>query len=193
MRQYQIQTQIDQSAYQTFSPFLVGVTVTSLPVSLYSPLQAWTVSLSPVETRTQPCPPAISTNPLTERGSRTLPSAVLSTPELYLIDPLHTDSIPMLIHCFPEAVGLLGIVELQQDVFYLIAGNISVKTLQTTPGSYCVWKVDLSSGDVLDGSSSAIASKVTNIPEGIFLNGMAVLNQSEGLVVIGDAGAGVVF
>jgi hypothetical protein len=118
---------------------------------------------------------------------------VLSAPELYLIDPLHTDSNPTLIHRFPEAVGLLGIVELQQDVFYVIAGNWSVETFQTTPGSYCVWKVDLSSGDVLDGSSSAIASKVTNIPEGVFLNGMAVLNRSESLVVIGDAGAGVVF
>jgi len=37
------------------------------------------------------------------------------------------------------------------------------------------------------------ASKVTDIPEAVLLNGMAVLSKSEGLVVIGDAGAGVVF
>ena len=38
-----------------------------------------------------------------------------------------------------------------------------------------------------------IVSKVTDIPEGSFLNGMALLRKSKGLLVIGDAGAGVVF
>jgi hypothetical protein len=92
-------------------------------------------------------------------------------------------------------MGLLGIVELQHDVFYVIAGNWSVNTLQTTNGSYSLWKVEMGSSNVLNGAINppAIVSKVTDIPEGVFLNGMAVLNESRGLVVIGDSGAGQVF
>jgi hypothetical protein len=120
---------------------------------------------------------------------------VLSAPELYQVDPFRTDSPPILIHRIPGVMGLLGIVELQHDVFYVIAGNWSVVTLSTTNGSYSVWKVEMGSGKVLDGATDppAIVSKVVDIPEGVFLNGMAVLNESRGLVVIGDAGAGQVF
>ena len=120
---------------------------------------------------------------------------VLSAPELYQVDPFHTNSPPTLIHRFPGALGLLGIVELQHDVFYVIAGNGSVVTLSSANGSYSVWKVDMGSGKVLDGAMypPAIVSKVVDIPEGVFLNGMAVLNESRGLIVIGDAGAGQVF
>lgn len=118
---------------------------------------------------------------------------ILSAPELYQVDPFHTDSPPTLIHRIPGVMGLLGIVELQHDVFYVIAGNWSTRTLQTTNGSYSLWKVDMGSGG--NGSSNTLAnvSKVTDIPEGVFLNGMAVLNESRGLVVIGDSGAGQVF
>jgi hypothetical protein len=120
---------------------------------------------------------------------------VLSAPELYQVDPFRTDSPPILIHRIPGATGLLGIVELQHDVFYVIAGNWSVDTLETTNGSYSLWKVEMGSDNVLNGAINppANVSKVTDIPEGVFLNGMAVLNESRGLVVIGDGGAGQVF
>jgi len=118
---------------------------------------------------------------------------VLSAPELYQVDPFHTDSPPTLIHRIPGVMGLLGIVELQHDVFYVIAGNWSVDTLETTNGSYSLWKVEMGSGIDEAINPPANVSKVTDIPEGVFLNGMAVLNESRGLVVIGDAGAGQVF
>jgi hypothetical protein len=120
---------------------------------------------------------------------------ILSAPELYQVDPFHTDNPPTLIHHIPGAMSLLGIVELQQDVFYVIAGNVSIETLQATNGSYSLWKVEMDTGDVVDGAMNppAIISKVTDIPEGVALNGIAVLNESRGLAVIGDAGAGQVF
>jgi len=120
---------------------------------------------------------------------------VLSAPELYQVDPFNTNSPSTLIHRFPEVTGLLGIVELQHDVFYVIAGNWSIHTLQTTNGSYSVSKVDMRFSEVLDGSihPPAIVSKVTDIREGSFLNGMAVLNKAKGLLVVGDGGAGSVF
>src|ERR1700723_2236117 len=43
---------------------------------------------------------------------------VLTAPELYLVDPFHTNSPVTLIHRIPEATSLLGIVELHQDIFY---------------------------------------------------------------------------
>ena len=120
---------------------------------------------------------------------------VLSAPELYQVDPFHSGNPPTLIHRIPGATSLLGIVELQQDVFYVIAGNVSFETLQAINGSYSLWKVEMGSGDVVDGAMNppAVVSKVTDIPEGVALNGMAVLNESSGLIVIGDAGAGQVF
>jgi hypothetical protein len=113
---------------------------------------------------------------------------VLSSPELWQVDPFHANSPATLVCRIPGATGILGIVELEQDVFYTIAGNFTIATKTSTSGSYSIWKIDMRSI-----SSPAIASKLTDIPEGMFLNGMAVLNQSKGLVVVGDAGAGVVF
>jgi hypothetical protein len=75
----------------------------------------------------------------------------------------------------------------QSDVFYAIAGNFSLATTTSTNGSYSIWKIDMWQ------RSSAVASKLADIREGIFLNGMAALNKSQGLVVVGDAGAGVVY
>jgi hypothetical protein len=63
---------------------------------------------------------------------------ILSAPELYQVDPFHTDSPPTLIHHIPGVLGLLGIVELQHDVFYIIVSNWSVSTLrQPMEATHC--------------------------------------------------------
>jgi hypothetical protein len=113
---------------------------------------------------------------------------VLTAPEVWQVDPFHTDSPATLIYRFPEVIGLLSIVELQQDVFYTITGNFTVATTESTSGSYSIWKIDMRSNGGL-----AIVSKLVDMPEGVLLNGMAVLNEKKRLVVVGDAGAGVVF
>ena len=113
---------------------------------------------------------------------------VLSAPELWQVDPFHDNSPATLVYRIPGVTGLLGIVELEQDVFYAIAGNFSIPTTSSTSGSYSIWKINMRSIGL-----PAIVTKLTDIPEGAFLNGMAVLNKSKGLVVVGDAGAGVVF
>jgi hypothetical protein len=120
---------------------------------------------------------------------------VLSAPEVYQVDPFHPNTPATLIHRISGVTGLSGIVELQRDVFYVIAGNFSIATFKTTNGSYSVWEIDMRESKVANGSVNPppIVSKVTDIPEGSFLNGMAVLRKSKGLLVIGDTGAGVVF
>jgi hypothetical protein len=112
---------------------------------------------------------------------------VLTAPEVWQVDSFHTDSPATLIYRFPGVIGLLGIVELQQDRFYTIAGNFTVAATESTSGSYSIWKIDMCSN-----GRPAIVSKLVDISEGVLLNGMAVLNEKKGLVV-GDAGAGVVF
>ena len=63
---------------------------------------------------------------------------VLTAPEVWQVDPFHTDSPATHIYRFPGVIGLLGIVELQQDAFYTIAGNFAVATTESTSGSYYV-------------------------------------------------------
>jgi hypothetical protein len=57
----------------------------------------------------------------------------ITPPDLYLVDPVAPN--PQLIHRFPQAASLLGIAEVEKDVFAVVAGNFSVKTLASTPGS----------------------------------------------------------
>ena len=51
-------------------------------------------------------------------------------------------------------------------MFYIIAGNVSIETLQAVDESYLLWKVEMGSGDVVDGAMNppTIISKVTDIP-----------------------------
>lgn len=94
-----------------------------------------------------------------------------------------------LIHTFPDSMGTVGITEYSPNRFKVILGNYSIEEAQPTPGSYSVWDVGFSGRDL----SHASAKKVTDIPEGQFLNGMATLDSREGTVLIGDSWAGLVY
>lgn len=74
------------------------------------------------------------------RSNGQLLVTLLSTPELYQVNPTGTQE-PTLVYRFPEALGLLGIAELESDVFGVISGNFSVRdianfTAANTPGRY---------------------------------------------------------
>lgn len=62
---------------------------------------------------------------LAVRSNGQLLVTVLTTPELYQIDPLGSHQT-QLIQKFPVAGGLLGITEVESDVFAIVAGNISL-------------------------------------------------------------------
>ena len=72
---------------------------------------------------------------LAVRSNGQILATLLSIPELYQVDPIGGQH-PQLIHRFPMVTGLTGITEVEKDVFVVIAGNWSLKTLSTTPGSY---------------------------------------------------------
>ena len=114
----------------------------------------------------------------------------IDQPELYQVDPFPPHGA-ILVHNFTEAhaLGLLGIAEVERDVFVVIAGSWSDKTLNYTAGSYSVWRVDLRSYY----SASPKVSKITDIPSGLFLNGMTLLPGTPQTVLISDSAAGVVY
>lgn len=107
---------------------------------------------------------------------------VLSAPEVYLIS---TDNSfkPVLVASFPGNLGCLGIVELGHNVFYVATGNWSVYTDQSTPGTYSVWQIDMRNVE----PHHAKTSKIADLPQAGFLNGMAVLNPYRGTLLVADS------
>lgn len=60
---------------------------------------------------------------------------------LYLVNPFaHTET---LVHQFEPTDGLLGISEVQNDVFVVASANISLATSTSYPGSAKMWKIDM--------------------------------------------------
>lgn len=106
-------------------------------------------------------------------------------PEVYEIDPSSSGVAPKLIHNFAGYTSVFGISEVSSDVFAVVTGNFSLSTFATEAASFGVWQVDLS------GRSNTTASQITDIPEGVFLNGMTTLSSSA--VLVSDSSAGVVY
>ena len=105
-------------------------------------------------------------------------------PELYLVDPLHPSA--SLVHQFTSATGLLGIAEVAHDIFAVIAGKIDLATASAVPGSFVIWKVDMR-------SAKAAVSKIAEVPEALFLNGMTLFNAKTSTVLIADSKKGVIW
>ncbi|EJD43948.1 calcium-dependent phosphotriesterase, partial [Auricularia subglabra TFB-10046 SS5] len=84
---------------------------------------------------------------------------------------------------FPHTTAVLGIAEVVPDVFAVATGNYSVAT-GTTIGSYSIWVLDLSSGELK-------ALKAADVPPGGTLNGVTRLDDEH--VLVADTVFGVVY
>jgi hypothetical protein len=122
------------------------------------------------------------------RSNGNLLVTLVNEPELYLVDPFSSRP-PTLLYRFPNATALLGIDEVAPDEFAIVVGNWSIPTFSTTPGSYSIWTATFPSQQ----SKKPKVRKVTSIPEGDFLNGLATLNAAAGTILVGDAGKGLVY
>ena len=94
------------------------------------------------------------------------------------------------MHRFPDSTSLLGITELETDVFAVVAGNLSLSPITNIPGTFSVWKVDLRSSTK---GSSAVVSLITAISEAGLLNGMTTLNAEAGIVLVADFTSGNIY
>lgn len=129
------------------------------------------------------------------RSNGKLLVTLITTPDLYQVDPFSATE-PILVHSFSNATSVLGIAEIEPDIFGVVVGNWSSKTFTTTNGSYSVWKVDLrpfKCDKNLRVASEAVVTKIVAIPEASFLNGLTLLSPSSPYLLIADAGLGVVW
>jgi predicted secreted protein len=108
----------------------------------------------------------------------------LSSADLYEVDPFAGSA--KLVHTFSKANGLLGITEIEKDVFAVISGVLDRATNVQVNGSFIVWRVDLT-------RESAIVSQIVQVAESQVLNGITPLNGKEKTVLISDSTAGVVW
>ncbi|RAK88388.1 hypothetical protein BO79DRAFT_255588 [Aspergillus costaricaensis CBS 115574] len=115
------------------------------------------------------------------------------SPYLHQVSPLQENHVSRVVRV-PETAGLLGITELEQDIFYVISANIS--GVLGTPGSNAVWKVDLRNLDQLSDSGTVHApvSLVARFPSAGVLNGMCRLSENDtSSLLIADSEAGQIY
>lgn len=98
---------------------------------------------------------------------------ILSAAEIYQIDPQKPETATLVAQ-FPGSTSVLGISEIEPDVFVVAVGNYSI-TSGTVPGTFALWKVDFHSlecsknGNVI---KNATTTKIVAIPEASILNGV---------------------
>jgi hypothetical protein len=128
-------------------------------------------------------------------STRTIIFGLVTAPEIYQLDE---DQNASLLFQFPNVTSALGIVEVARDVLAVVVGNFSTETASGTPGTYSLWKVELFDDDETI-EDRVVASKITDIPEASFLNGITLLdprkeeNDKLATVLISDSTLGTVF
>jgi hypothetical protein len=121
------------------------------------------------------------------RSNGKLLVTTLNEPVLYQIDPVAQNSIPEVVATFSNAISVLGIEEVEDEVFAVTTGNFSLAMQTIQHNSFSVWKADLTKG------LPVVVSLITDLPEASVLNGVT-LNQKGGkYVLIADSLGGAVW
>lgn len=113
------------------------------------------------------------------------------SPKLLQIDPLGIVP-PTTVLEIPGTSGLTGITEGQDDIFYIAAGNFSIKTF--TGDNYGIYKVNMTNFETLPNGThtrEAEVHEVAELPHAILANGLATVN--DGVVLAADSLVGVVW
>lgn len=121
---------------------------------------------------------------------------LLSAPEVYQVDPTQ-HAAATLVHRFDSALGCLGIAELGADTFYVATGGFTTATLAAAPGTFAVWKLDMTGcGSVGGASGCATATKMADFPGSGLLNGVTAVDptgRTSKILLVADSGVGVVW
>jgi len=126
---------------------------------------------------------------LAVRSNGELLLTILTSPELYLLN--HSDpKEALLVHKFTEVLGLTGIIEVKEDVFYVAGSNFNLATSSNKAGSCFVWEVDMTS---FSKDSKANIKKIAHLTGAGLLNGIELFSKEEGMILIADSEIGVVW
>ena len=134
--------------------------------------------------------PGYSLENLAVRQSGEILATVANHPQLYQVNPFTGETV--LAATIPGVTSTLDVVELEKDVFYTDAGNVSLVTITGTPGSFGIFKIDMRAFDPTKPGSAPV-TRVASIPEGTFLNGMVVLDKKDGLILVAESFLGLVW
>ena len=110
---------------------------------------------------------------------------LLTSPDVYQVDPSKQQPAT-LVHSFANFRGCLGIVEKGQDIFYVVVGNSTYQTFPNTPGSFTVWKLDMT-------QSPAAVTEVATFPDSVLFNGITTISASSPILLIADCSAGTLW
>lgn len=125
---------------------------------------------------------------LAARSNGHLLLSAVSEPYVYYLEPEARRPSARLLHQFPNATGMTGIVETTPDVFVVIAGNWSTKTFKSTPGSFSAWSIDFNTK-----RKEPDVKFITALPAAAALNGLTTLDGSPDTVLISDSGPGAIW
>lgn len=109
---------------------------------------------------------------------------------VYDVDPHNSNAVPVVVATFGQGFVPSGIVEVGNDVFYVNNGLGDPSTFNFTPNSSSIWKLDM---NTYSSTGQASISKLIDIPEARFLNGMVTASQQRGVVFTSDSLGGVIY
>ncbi|KAL3421777.1 hypothetical protein PVAG01_05933 [Phlyctema vagabunda] len=116
-----------------------------------------------------------------------------TTPFVWLVDPTKSWD-PILVADIPDAAGVLGIAELEDDVFYVVAGRGTL--VEIVPGSNAIWRVDLRTLLISSNGTVTQPAEITRVavfPESVLFNGLCRLSKDDkSTLLIADSIAGSV-
>ncbi|WYZ36980.1 hypothetical protein EsH8_II_000486 [Colletotrichum jinshuiense] len=110
------------------------------------------------------------------RGNGDILVTSVTSPTLFALSP-RQDHAPVPVVEVSGFSGLLGIVELEKDIFYLVSSNLT-----STEDSNGVWKADLRNFRIAPNGTvtqPATLSLVRRIPSALLLNGMTRLAAND--------------
>ncbi|MCJ1438645.1 hypothetical protein MMC27_008035 [Xylographa pallens] len=112
----------------------------------------------------------------------------LSKAALYLVNPF--EHVASLVHQFEPTEGLLGISEIENDVFVVASANVSLATSEAYPGSAKMWKIDMAAWTL---GEPDVVTLIANLTDVVLPDGIATLDNEIGLVLLADAAKGIVW
>ncbi|KAK3616273.1 hypothetical protein LTR56_026067 [Elasticomyces elasticus] len=111
----------------------------------------------------------------------------LSAGAIFMVNPFaHTE---VAVHQFEAGNGVLGIAEIENDVFIVVTSQINLATSVATPGSAAAWRVDIGAWTLGDGQPVTLIANLTDVglPDGV------VALSEPGAALVADAAKGLIW
>ncbi|KAI6860276.1 hypothetical protein KC343_g402 [Hortaea werneckii] len=107
---------------------------------------------------------------------------------VYQVDPFgHT---AVVVHQFDSGEGVLGITEVQNDIWIVATSNVNLTTSTAKPGSAKIWRLDMGAWSV--GAQNPV-KLINSMPDVGLPDGLTTLDFDRGTVLLADASKSVIW